>query len=155
MFKLELITTSEDKFEASNITLRPSDIIEFTGASGKPWQKELSESISVSDLLWKGVNEKQEIVSVGGVVILPDAVIPWFAGTDKSKHEKRSWLEEGKKFVELLRTFEKPVINYVWNKNTKTIKWLERLGFVVEKNKEYEFYHETKFYKFYLGKRGK
>lgn len=155
MFYLKRLRTSEEKFQASQLHFKPSDIIEFTGASGLPWQFGYTQALIDSDMLWAGINQKNNMVCVGGFVSTEELIIPWFAGTDESVTETYGWCRLGKDLTKLLRTFKKPLSNYVWIDNKKTIKWLKLLGYTIDTTKVYEFYFGIKFYEFYIDKKRK
>lgn len=155
MFYLKRLKTKEDLFEASQLHFRPSDIIEFTGATGFPWEMGYTNALRNSDLLWGGVNEKNTMVCAGGLVLTENYLIPWFAGTEESHTETLGWCRLGRDLTKLFKTFNKPLSNFVWVENDKTIKWLKILGYTIDTSTVWEFYYGIKFYEFYIGKQRK
>lgn len=153
MFYLKRLKTPEEKFEASKLHFRPSDIVEFTGATGLPWEFGYTQALKESDMLWGGINLKGNMVCAGGFIITPKVLVPWFAGTEESVSETLGWCRLGRDLTKLFKTFELPMSNYVWIENKTTMKWLKILGFKIDKSKEHEFYFGVKFYEFYMGKK--
>lgn len=150
MIYLKRIRTPEEKFEASKLHFRPSDIVEFTGATGLPWEFGYTQALVESDMLWAGINHKGNMVCAGGFIITPKVLIPWFAGTEESHTETIGWCRLGRDLTKLFKTFKLPMRNYVWVDNHLTMKWLKILGWTIDKSKVYEFYYGTKFYEFYM-----
>jgi hypothetical protein len=67
--------------------------------------------------------------------------------TQDIEKEQRSFLIQGKKWVEAHAKKHKVLMNYIYSKNKKAIKWLEWLGFSVEKH----YGLGDSFLKFYKG----
>ena len=155
MFYLKRLRTPEEKFQAAQLHFRPSDIIEFTGATGKPWEFGYTESLVSSDMLWGGINEKGVMICAGGFVLTPNLLIPWFAGTEDSHTETLGWVRLGRQLTKLFKTFNKPMSNYVWIHNEATMKWLRMLGFKVDRETIHTFYFGVQFYEFYIDKQRK
>lgn len=148
MSRLVRLRTPEEKFEAIKLNFRNSDIVEFTGATGKSWESSYSEALIKSDMLWGGLNKEKELVFVGGFIITPTMLVPWFAGSTESTG--KDWIKLGKELLDTFKSFNKPMKNYVWIENNKTINWLKKLGFTINTNREYTMYFNIKFYEFYM-----
>ena len=153
MFYLKRLRTPEEKFQAAQLHFRPSDIVEFTGASGLPWEFGYTQALVDSDMLWGGINEKGHMVCAGGFVLTEHLLVPWFAGTEESHTETLGLCRLGRDLTRLFKTFNKPMSNFVWVENDKTMKWLKILGYNIDTTKEYEFNFGIKFYEFYIGKK--
>ena len=153
MFYLKRLRTPEEKFQAAQLHFRPSDIVEFTGASGLPWEFGYTQALVDSDMLWGGINEQGHMVCAGGFVLTEHLLVPWFAGTEESHTETLGWCRLGRDLTRLFKTFNKPMSNFVWVENDKTMKWLKILGYNIDTTKEYEFNFGIKFYEFYIGKK--
>jgi hypothetical protein len=149
MANFKKLSTPEEIFEASQLQIRDQDIMEFMGASGRPWQEALSEALQASDVLF-GAYFDGSIEAVGGVVITEDLIIPWFVGSEVSHKYPRAWMRFGKYLVKILKGFNKPLENYIWSTNEDVKKWLTYIGFEVDASKSYERHFGSQFYKFKL-----
>jgi hypothetical protein len=99
----------------------------------------LNQAYETSILLW-----------VGNVEGMPEAVFgvvpvnlstgwgrPWFLGTERARSNARAFLEIAPQYLERISAIFPRLDNYVHQDNGAAIRWLRRMGFVVETTPEH------------------
>lgn len=145
---------TEDELEdVLSLDLREIEKKEARAFLGVEPKRALELSIKESVVVFTIIH-KDEIEGVFGLVLSDRCGIPWFLSTDKIKDFKLPFLRQSKQVVKaLLEMAGGELINYVSVENEYSIKWLEWLGFTVDKSEECYFYDEEfPFYKFTMMK---
>jgi hypothetical protein len=94
----------------------------------------LARSMMLSSLCWTGITKDREPVCFFGVPpfsLLGDIGRPWMLGTDKAHQFPRVLVVEGRRYVERMLGLYPHLVNYVDARNTRSVRWLARLGFTV------------------------
>ena len=105
------------------------------------------------------LSEKSVIVTVNdepcvmiGLVIrdiLSGAGVPWLLGTENALKYKRYFLTQVPDVINEMLTICPILFNYVHSKNKISIKWLDRIGFIIDEPMPYGVDNEL-FHKFHL-----
>ncbi len=117
--------------------LRESDMNELIAARGQGIDiHEIVETAwRLSVLCWVAVNDEQEPIMIWGATPV-DAThglgSPWLLGTEEIYKYGKVLLHEIPAYVTKLHEKFPCLINRIDARNTKTIKWLQYLGFSVE-----------------------
>lgn len=133
--------------------LRPGDEREVYAASGMTGPEAVSRGVAASEYAWV-VERNGEVFCVFGVVRLNDSIgIPWMLATKRIYEEecKNFILTRSKEYVAYILDEYKVLLNYVDARNKKALRWLEWVGFKIEKAKPYG-YKRFPFHKFTLKK---
>ena len=113
--------------------MREIDRIECAAVGLTP-KAALRAGLRWSDLVWTGtINDKPE--AMFGVVVT--ALVmgegrPWFLGTDAARSNARAFLEIAPAYLAMIEAAAPNLSNHVHRDNAASIRWLRRLGFVVE-----------------------
>jgi len=81
--------------------------------------------------------------------ILSGSGVAWLLGTESALEYKREFLTQVQVVIEDMLTICPKLFNYVHAKNTVSISWLKRIGFVFEAPTPYG-YDDELFHRFYL-----
>lgn len=112
--------------------MRPTDVAEMKATQGEDVDLEalLRESVRLSGYVDSGVAlDTGELVLMRGVVEYPCGGIPWMLATPRAEEFTRDFIIEGRRWVgEMLERYGH-LVNYVDARNTKSIRWLRKLGF--------------------------
>lgn len=121
------------KYILSN--LREQDEHELRLIHGQDWFKQ-------SWNIWKNLKgcriaykDNGTPVAIFGVLPQKNVGIVGFLSTTDIEKEQRSFLMQGKKWIESFENEFEVLKNYVYSSNIKAIKWLKWLGFDVEENR--------------------
>lgn len=141
-------TTLEHCVDVS-LNMREADVREVFASSGTNPLTTLLRARRLSQEHCYTVFLEDTPVGIFGVSRLNENIgVPWLLGTDELTSDK---IEFYKKSKELLSTFMddfKVLINYVDQRNTKSIKWLQALGFTLGNLVENFGYTKEPFYEF-------
>lgn len=122
--------------EAISIKLRQADKDELNASLGDMDTKvALSTAINESAFVGLLVGDENEIVGVFGVADAEEIIglgYPWMVATDGLKKYTRQFLREGREFVAGLKYDF--MTNLVDSRNELHLKWLEWVGFEVERD---------------------
>lgn len=145
----------DDLIKVCNLDLRNADKEELEAASGAPWKEALANSVAGSDISWV-ITLDDEIVGVFGLSELePHVGVPWLVATDKLGQFSFRFAKESKLVIELMLMLYPVLINFVYSKHTEAIRWLEWLGFSVDREVQvYIGNHQVPFYPFGLRRTG-
>jgi hypothetical protein len=120
-------------------TLRPTDRAEVIAASGPDVLRTLEQSIRLSTDCWAAEidGELIALLGVAPVSLLSGIGSIWLLGTPRMTRV-RSLTRFARDYLRLILTTEYPVLmNYVDARNTRSIRWLKRLGFTVHAAEPY------------------
>lgn len=113
--------------------MREIDRIECAAAGLTP-KAALRQGARWSDMLWTGtINDQPE--AMFGIVVtsyLTGEGRPWFLGTDAARRSARAFLEIAPAYLAQMEELTPHLENHVHRDNIASIRWLARLGFVVE-----------------------
>lgn len=125
-------TADDVEYLAANI--RKADADEVLAWSGRSDVAViLHESIATSPLC-VAVEKRGQLLCIGGAAyrsLLSSTGVPWMLGTHALSNESRLFVQHGRRCVEELLTRFDRLENYVDARNSKSIRWLRRIGFTV------------------------
>ena len=153
-----MITISElspkDMPAIASMKLRESDRLEAEAFAGVPANDGLVLGCQASEFVWV-VKEDGDIIAVFGLWAQHSQWgMPWFLATDRVYVHKTKWLRLSKEWRDQLLKRRKYLTNYVSSAHTEAIRWLEWLGFTVDRNKEFTFSKpNVTFYQFFAHRR--
>lgn len=101
---------------------------------GRSPTEALALAMDASVLCWTGCMNglPQAMFGVTPVSLLTGWGRPWFLGTDKARKAQREFLTMAPDFLARIEVIFPKLDNYVHQSNGAAIRWLRRLGFVVE-----------------------
>jgi hypothetical protein len=109
------------------------DVAECRAASHTPWQG-LSEAKAMSALVWTGEVDGWPEAMFG--VVSGSAVTglghPWLLGTTRARRQVRAFMQDAPGYLQRIEALFPRLTGRVAARNTAAIRWLCRLGFVVE-----------------------
>lgn len=115
--------------------MRPTDVAEMKATQGEDVNLEqlLRRAVGLSDVADSGVAlDTGELVLMRGVVQHPEGGgIPWMLATPRAEEFTRDFLIEGRRWVEEMLRRYGHLVNYVDVRNTKSVRWLRKLGFYI------------------------
>lgn len=114
--------------------LRDADRQELEMLYGVGWYEHILKNWLKMNGVRIGYLEDGTPVMVCGVMKVGDIGSIGMLATRDVEKELRSFLILGRRWVDLQLKKYKKLANYVYSENTKAIKWLEWLGFDVEKH---------------------
>lgn len=119
--------------DIEGLILRESDIDELKACcSGIP-EEQLRESWETSEMrytIWYG----DKVAGVFGCAgIAGKFGVPWMLGSDLTSKVKRVFIVDAKVYVELMLKKYNRLMNFVYSKNKQSIRWLEWIGYTLEK----------------------
>lgn len=139
---------SKDYEDIKSLDLREIDKKEGRAYVGENPIVALLLSIRKSEEVYVIIH-KERIVGVFGVIHAYDHGVPWMVATEELKDFYREFYKVSLKVVEGFKQDYKSLMNYVGAENEVSIRWLEHIGFTIDKSKEYIFYDKDfPFYKF-------
>lgn len=100
----------------------------------------LAQAVLNSPDVWTGVTADGEPICICGVAprcLLTGSASPWLLGTEKLFTEPGALVREGHRYIGRMRLIYPELVNYVDARNTKSIRWLRRLGFTVHPAEPY------------------
>lgn len=128
--------------------LREADRIEIGYTTARNPVVAVRDSWACSDMSEVAVEDGQPIC-IWGVAKLNDRLgIPWMLGTDAMLRHSRPLVARARPWVDQQCLKYKALMNYVHAGNTKSIRWLKALGFIVDPAEPYGA-HGKPFHKFY------
>lgn len=92
----------------------------------------LDRSVRASSLVWVGTTPGGEPVAMWGVAptsLLEGIGTPWMLSTEEAYRHPRTLIVEGRRYLDAMREQCPRLSNYVGAWNTRSIRWLKRLGF--------------------------
>lgn len=93
-------------------------------------------SVLASDSAVMAVSAYGEPVAVLGVTtvsFLYNIGSPWMLGTPNAERYKRAFIDAGRTYTQFMLGEYSSLTNHVDARNTKSVAWLQRLGFSIEK----------------------
>ena len=111
--------------------MREADKVEVMALRGHSPLEALTSSIGQSELAATALVNGFPVAILGMVrgTITSNAGVPWMLGTDDLFSHPRQLLEWGRVAVDEMMRSVDVLQNYVHAENTKSIRWLKRLGF--------------------------
>jgi len=122
--------------EAIAANLRTADIEEIHGVTGsRDYLSVLRAAAGLSDMLWT-IDVDGEVAGLFGVSPSGDAGAPWMLGTPALERAPKQLTKLGRAYVHLMSAKYATLLNYVDARSLKSVYWLARLGFTVQKETE-------------------
>lgn len=136
MARLELLPPSAQDIEHVAANLRAGDIQELQAVGGPEFDlmRCLVLSVAVSDDVYVLVTAAGEPVGLTGVApvsLLGGLGCPWLLGTDALPRYPRDIVTLGRGLVRKWESRYSHLFNYVDARNTRSIAWLQHIGFTV------------------------
>lgn len=136
MAKLIVRNTREGDIEAIAANLRNADIEEIHGSSGhRDCLAVLRQGAEASTLLWT-IEVDSEPAGLFGVTPAGGVGVPWMLGTPALERAPKQLTRLGRAYVHLMSDKYATLLNYVDARSLKSVYWLARLGFTVQKETE-------------------
>jgi hypothetical protein len=125
------LATEEDA-NAVGGSLREVDRLEILRGTGHDPITAPAVAVQDSLIAWSAVNGEGRVVAVFGVAphSVPQVGVVWLLATPEAEHETRAFLAKGRYYVGLMAKLYPTLMNWVDSENTRTRRWLNRLGFV-------------------------
>lgn len=115
--------------------MRPEDVAEMKATQGEGVNLEtlLRQSVALSESAETGIAaDTGEVVLIRGVAPLPQGGgAPWMLATPRAEEFIREFIVEGRKYVGEMLDRYGFLINYVDVRNTKSVRWLAKIGFTI------------------------
>ena len=116
--------------------MRFEDVEELRVSSGETPLRALMNSFDVSDQTITGLTPSGEAVGIfgiGPICRVTGKGAPWMLGTDKLLKYRRELLLDPPAALEGMLDLYPRLENYIHVKNKKSVRWLKRLGFKMDK----------------------
>lgn len=116
--------------------LRDDDKREVIAMRGdvRSMQDVLALSVLCSTHCWAAVAPDHEPIALFGVApvsLLGGIGSPWLLGTERTVRYASALVRQGRYYVQVMREAYPDLTNYVDARNERSIRWLQRLGFVL------------------------
>jgi hypothetical protein len=119
--------------------VREADRQELIAATGSPdVLATLRESVMLSSHYW--ISEVDEPLAVFGVAprsLMGDSGVPWAIGTNLVLRFPGAMVREGRRYVARMLEAYSHLQNHVDARNTRSVRWLARLGFEIHPARPY------------------
>lgn len=129
----ELVEPSVDAIEYIADNLRTADAAEvFASTGSKDYRHLLTQGVELSDDAVVAISAWGEPLAVLGVAplsLLYNTASPWMLGTPGALRHRRALIEQGHVYTAAMLERYDALINYVDVRNTKSVAWLQHLGF--------------------------
>jgi hypothetical protein len=136
MAKLIVRAVRAGDVEAIAANLRTADIEEIHGSSGhRDCLAVMRQGAEASTLLWT-IEVDGEPAGLFGVTPAADFGVPWMLGTPAIERAPKQLTKLGRAYVHLMSDKYATLLNYVDARSLKSVYWLARLGFTVQKETE-------------------
>ena len=113
--------------------LRPADLAECRAYGRIDIRAGIEDNVRRSTLCWTGLvdGELAAILGVAPINMLTGIGSPWMLATPVLDRHQRVLVKETPKYINrMLNTFPH-LFNFVHERNTTSVRWLRRLGFVL------------------------
>jgi len=126
-----IVETAPEHIEELSNTMRQVDVDEVWAAGHNTPKHALELSMKLSEHSFTGLVDGKVMCIFGVTPMSPisDTGVPWLLGSDLIDQHKHVFLRMNKVYVNEIKKRFKHLINYVDNRNKKTIHWLRWLGF--------------------------
>lgn len=129
-------TPREGDIETIAANLRNADIEEIHGSTGhRDCLAVIHRGAQMSTLLWT-IEVDGEPAGLFGVTPAPGIGVPWMLGTPALERAPKQLTKLGRVYVTLMNQKYATLLNYVDARSLKSVYWLARLGFTVQKEAE-------------------
>lgn len=136
MAKLIVRAPRADDIETIAANLRHADIEEIHGTLGhRDCLTVMQAGAQSSTLLWT-IEVDGAPAGLFGVTPTPDYGVPWMLGTPALERTPKQLTRLGRAYVRLMNDKYATLLNYVDARSLKSVYWLARLGFTVQKETE-------------------
>lgn len=136
MAKLIVRDVRAGDVETIAANLRNADIDEIYGSCGRcDYLEVVREGAAHSTLLWT-IEVDGAPAGVFGVTECAGVGVPWMLGTPALERAPKQLTKLGRAYVRLMSDKYATLLNYVDARSLKSVYWLARLGFTVQKDTE-------------------
>lgn len=126
---LELRECTLDDLRIISENLRDQDEVELSMLTDKPMLNALVSSYASSKLAMGIFLEGQPAGVFGLTEVTPEIGAPWLLGTELLVKHSRDWLSVAPSMRDAFHSQYPTLINMIHKKNTKSKRWLKKLGF--------------------------
>lgn len=115
------------------VVMAEIDVAECRAMGFAPWPA-LYQGMMQSAICWTGEIDGEPNAMFGLVVgsAVTDLGHPWFLGSEKARRNARAFLEIAPDYLRRMEVFCSRLDGHVAQRNRPAIRWLRRMGFVVE-----------------------
>ncbi len=110
--------------------MRGADVAECLAAGQSP-RFALTESARLSAMCWTAFDDAGPLCAFGAVRF-GMAGAPWLLGTDRLHSHRRSLMRLAPSYIAAMRKQFAYLVNFAHADNGDAVRWLRRIGFVVE-----------------------
>lgn len=139
MAEITIVPATHGDADALYLAMRPADFAECV-AYGQPCVREgVRESVSESLHAWTA-RADGELVCCFGVASLSFMTgvgSPWLLGTEALDRHPRALMSRAREYLPFMLGIFPHLINFVHVSNTRSIRWLVRLGFTLHDPQPY------------------
>lgn len=137
MNRLQVIPATEADILQIAQNLRQADIDEIQASRGNDVElvQHLTWCFNKSSHCWVAIDDEAIPVTVFGVAPVPGVSVsgsPWLLGTDELDLYPSFLAKDSKPYVDLMHEYYPYLLNRVDVRNTKAIRWLQKLGFKMQ-----------------------
>lgn len=138
---LQTTDVTDDAMEYIADNLRASDAAELFATTGsRRYLDALRTSVAASDdaVVWvTAYGEPIGIQGVGTLSLLYNTGCPWLVGTPRLNAHLRAFISVGKTYTAQMLEHYAVLTNHVDQRNTKSVAWLQRLGYAMAEAKPF------------------
>lgn len=120
--------------------LREADLQELAASRGANVHPSdaISRAVLLSSHCWVAAGANPiAIFGIAPVSLLERIGSPWLLATDEAFEHPRALVTQGRRYIDQMRRSYSRLFNYVDARNDKSIRWLRRLGFVMQPAEPY------------------
>lgn len=138
----EIVPADQSHVELLVPFIRQADADEIWAASQSTPRKALNQGVNCSTHAWTGVIDGVPacMFGVAPMSLVNGAGAPWMLASSLIEQHATPFLRRSKKCVKTMRTSYNYLVNYVDNRNTKAIEWLQWLGFELSEPQPFGVY---------------
>lgn len=138
----DLIVRYPTIFDIAHVggNMRPADAAEVWASSRSEPLTAVAESVALSDLCWAAEVDGDVVALFGAAPLLGligRTAAPWMLGTPALDHNSVLLMKTCRGYIAQMRERYPHLLNYVDARNSRSIRWLKRLGFVVHPAEPY------------------
>lgn len=113
--------------------MRAPDVAEVWAASGLTPEVSLRRSVEVSTVTVCAEvdGEPAGLFGLAPISVLAGEAAPWMLATDVADQHARAWLRDARQWLVLIGDGWRVLRNHVDARNTRSQRWLRRMGFEV------------------------
>jgi len=113
--------------------LRPADAAEVEAARGPDLRHAVLRALALSTRTWAAEVDGRLMLLAGvaPLSLLDGIGTPWTLGTREIDRRPGAFIRLGRAYIPRMRELFPTLVNHVDARNTRSIRWLKRMGFVL------------------------